>query len=128
MKHPTANSTRSSDQRDELFARLDSAMRRHGHLMPLSDDQLRVSEMVEETAKELSSSLRDPEYVLKRGQYLLRNPPQLSLGGFSEEPTVVALMEAARNGRSISDDVRRTMGEDRRRAEQGQRPDDACPK
>jgi hypothetical protein len=102
---------------DRMFERLENALRRYGQLLPVSAEQLSVSPMCEDVPRNASSQSRDPDQLLKRGQYLLKNPHRLVFGQVNGGETVMALMEAARNGAQISPSVRQAMLADRQRSE-----------
>ena len=102
---------------DRMFERLENALRRQGRLFPLSEDQLSVSPLCEDLPRNVSAHFRDADQLLKRGQYLLKNPHRLAFGQVNGGETIMALMEAARNGTRISEGVRQTMRADRQRRE-----------
>jgi len=102
---------------DRMFERLENALRRHGRLFPLREDQLSASPLCEDMPHNASTHLRDTDQVLKRGQYLLKNPHRIVFGQVNGGKTVMALMEAARNGARISEGIRQTMHADRQRCE-----------
>lgn len=106
---------------ERLLAILEEALRRSGRLLPVTDGQV-SSEQSGKIQPDTNADGKpdwydDPFAVIERGRYLIDHPPVLVPNATALSIAKNALALAARNGKPISQEIRRIMDTDRRKSE-----------
>jgi len=109
------------DRGERLLAILEEALRQSGRLLPVTAGQV-SSERTRATQSDTKTDDKpdwfdDPFAVIERGRHLIEHPPALIPNATALSTVTNALALAARNGKPISQEVRRIMDADRRKSE-----------
>jgi hypothetical protein len=105
---------------ERLLAILEEALRRNGRLLPATAEQVdseRSPATLDVRNDRTPDWYDDPFAVIERGRQLIAQPPVLTAGAATLSTATSALALAARNGKPITQEVRKTMDADRRRSE-----------
>jgi len=109
------------DLGERLLIILEEALRRSGRLLPVtarqvSSEQSKKSQLDANTDDQ-PDWYDDPFAVIERGRHLFGHPPVLVPYATASSTAKNALALAARNGKPISQEIRRIMDVDRRKSE-----------
>ena len=108
----------TSESIDQAFDVLDAALRSIGLLLPKDEDDVLISESgIDMASIQLPEGLRDPRITLERGRKILKEGFSVLPVAKTQSEASIALAQAARNGKEISQDVLEKMHRDRTAAE-----------
>lgn len=109
------------DLGERLLTILEEALRRSGRLLPVTTGQINSAQS-RKSQPDINTEHKpdwfdDPYAVIERGRQLIKQPPVLVSNSIALSNATNALALAARNGKPISQEIRRIMDADRRKSE-----------